>query len=467
MKLSKKGQLEENKEVGSLHMDRTILSYTSTWYEKNQRCREEKEAAFLPDGGEENGLLNLYPSVTYQTFEGFGGALTESAGYIYGQMNQEQKDEMLRAYFDGNEMGYRMVRIPIDSCDFSLGHYEAVENAEDETFAQFQLERVEKNIFPLLNDAQKVYGGKLEIMLTPWSPPTYMKTNGDRNHGGELKPEYKKAWADYICRYIQEYRKRGYLVKRMSLQNEPKAAQTWDSCVYTAQQEKEFLRDYMWPALQEHDLTDIEVFIWDHNKERAYERACEIIDETMAHMVTGIAFHWYSGDHFEALQMIRERFPDKKLILSEACIEYSKFASDDYLKNAQKYAHDMIGNMNHGMNAFYDWNVVLDEVGGPNHVGNFCDAPFLYDTKKNELIRRNTADYLWHFTHFIKTGAVRIGMSRYTDELEATAFLNPDHQIIVVLLNRKAHDIKVSVRLGDKMAEVLVKPNSIVTAVVC
>lgn len=450
-----------------MHMDGTKLSYISTWYEKNQRCREEKEVAFLSDGGEENGLLNLYPSVTYQTFEGFGGALTESAGYIYGQMNREQKDEMLRAYFDGNEMGYRMVRIPIDSCDFSLGHYEAVENAEDKTFAQFQLERVEKNIFPLLNDAQKVYGGKLEIMLTPWSPPAYMKTNGDRNHGGELKPEYKKAWADYICRYIQEYRKRGYLVKRMSLQNEPKAAQTWDSCVYTAQQEKEFLRDYMWPALQEHDLSDIEIFIWDHNKERAYERACEIIDETTAHIVTGIAFHWYSGDHFEALQMIRERFPDKKLILSEACIEYSKFASDDYLKNAQKYAHDMIGNMNHGMNAFYDWNVVLDEVGGPNHVGNFCDAPFLYDTKKNELIRRNTADYLWHFTHFIKTGAVRIGMSRYSDELEATAFLNPDGRIVVVLLNRKEHDIKAYVRLGDKMAEVLVKPNSIVTAVVC
>ena len=457
-----------NKTLGGLDwcMNRTKLKYISTWYRENERCREEKEAELTADGGEENCLLNLYPSVTYQTFEGFGGALTESAGYIYGQMNQAQKEEMLQAYFDANQMGYRMARIPIDSCDFSLGHYEAVEHAEDKAFAQFQLERVEENIFPLLNDAQKVYGGNLEIMLTPWSPPAYMKTNGDRNHGGELKPEYKKVWADYICRYIKEYRKRGYLVKRISLQNEPKAVQTWDSCIYTAQQEKEFLRDYMWPALQEHDLTDIEVFIWDHNKERVYERACEIIDETTDHMVAGIAFHWYSGDHFEALRMIRDRFPDKKLILSEACIEYSKFASDDYLKNAQKYAHDMIGNMNNGMNAFYDWNIVLNEEGGPNHVGNFCDAPFLYDTKKKELIRRNTADYLWHFTHFIKPGAVRIGFSRYSDELEATAFLNPDHQIVVVLLNRNDHDIKVNVRLEDKMAEILVKGNSIGTAVI-
>lgn len=447
-------------------MKRKILKLISTSYEENERCREENEIELASDGGEENYLLNLYPSVTYQTFEGFGGAITESAGYIYGQMNKEQKKQMLEEYFAPDQMGYRMVRIPIDSCDFSLGHYEASGDENDKGFENFQLERVEKNIFPLLDDAQKVYGGNLEIMLTPWSPPAYMKSNGDRNHGGELKQEYKRTWADYICRYVKEFRKRGYLIKRISLQNEPKAVQTWDSCVYTGQQEKEFLRDYMWPALQENGLSDIEVFIWDHNKERAYERACEIIDEKTDPMVAGIAFHWYSGDHFEALGMIREKYPDKKLILSEACIEYSKFASDDYLKNAQKYAHDMIGNMNHGMNAFYDWNILLDETGGPNHVGNFCDAPFLYDTEKKELIRRNTADYLWHFTHFIKPGAVRIGVSCYSDELEAAAFLNPDRQIAVVLLNRTGHEIRVNVRLENEMAETLVKPNSITTAVV-
>lgn len=443
------------------------LKYSSTTYEENRRCRKEETAEFIADGGEENFLLNLYPSVTYQTFEGFGGAITESAGYIYNQMNEDQKEEMLRAYFEADQMAYHMARIPIDSCDFSLGHYEAVEDAGDQTFARFQLKRVEKHILPLLNDAQKIYGGNLELMLTPWSPPAYMKTNGDRNNGGGLKQEYKKVWASYICRYIREYRDRGYLVKRISLQNEPKAVQTWDSCVFTARQEKEFLRDYLYPALRENGLEDIEVFIWDHNKERAYERACEILDETTAHMAAGIAFHWYSGDHFEALSMIRERFPDMKLILSEACIEYSKFNSEAYLQNAQKYAHDMIGNMNHGMNAFYDWNVVLDEVGGPNHVGNFCDAPFLFDTKKKELIRRNTADYLWHFTHFIRPGAVRIGITKYTDELEAVAFRNPDGQIVAVLLNRTDHTIKVNVRMEGQMAEITVAPESIGTGVLC
>lgn len=442
------------------------MIYIGTWYDKGERQREEKELEFVSDGGEENQLFNLYPSVTYQTFEGFGGALTESAGYIYGQMEKGQKEELLREYFAAERMGYRMVRIPIDSCDFSLGHYEAVENALDISFEGFQMERVEKSILPLLDEAQKIHGDRLEIMLTPWSPPAYMKSNGARNNGGELKAEYKKTWADYICRYIREYRNRGYLVKRISLQNEPKAVQTWDSCVYTAEQEKEFLRDYMWPALQENHLSDIEVFIWDHNKERAYERACEIIDETTDHMVAGIAFHWYSGDHFEALSMIHDKFPDKKLILSEACIEYCKFAADDFLKNAQKYAHYMIGNMNHGMNGCYDWNIVLDEKGGPNHVGNFCDAPFLFDTQKKELLRRNTADYLWHFTHFIKPGAERIGSSSYTDELEATAFINPDGRIVAVLLNRTDHTLSVNVRLEEQMAQITIGANTIGTVVI-
>ena len=103
-------------------MEKKKIRYVSTWYEKGKRCRQEQEPELISDGGEENRLLNLYPSVTYQTFEGFGGALTESAGYVYGQMKEEQKTELLQEYFGAERMGYRMVRIPIDSCDFSLGH---------------------------------------------------------------------------------------------------------------------------------------------------------------------------------------------------------------------------------------------------------------------------------------------------------------------------------------------------------
>ena len=110
----------------------------------------------------------------------------------------------------------------------------------------------------------------------------------------------------------------------------------------------------MIPALMANGLNDIAIYIWDHNKERAYEWAQTILDGAVNPMVAGVAFHWYSGDHFEALRMIHDRFPNQKLLLSEACIEFSKYAADGDLSNAQKYAHDLIGNLNEGLSVFLD-----------------------------------------------------------------------------------------------------------------
>ena len=441
------------------------LNLITTTYMDNVKKTVNENITFIKDDERENELINLYPEVEYQQVEGFGGALTDSAGYVYSLMDDEQKKEMISNYFGKDNMKYDLVRIPIDSCDFSLEHYEADSDEADENFNKFSFERVEKYIIPLLDDVEEKYGEKIEIMLSPWSPPVYMKTNGDRNYGGKLKKEYTKRWADYICRYIEEYRSRGYKVTKLTMQNEPKAVQTWDSCVYTAKEQKEFLKNYMWPALVEHKLDDIEIYIWDHNKERAFEWANTIIDEETDQMVAGIAFHWYSGDHFEALQMIKEKFPNKKLLLSEACIEYSKFTATDYLKNAQKYAHDIIGNFNNGMNTFLDWNIVLDEIGGPNHVGNFCDAPYLYDTKNKKLIESNICGHLWHFSHFIEKGAVRIGFTKYTDRLDVTVF-KKDNKIAVVMLNRTEEKIPAYLRLNGYCAEMEVEPNAIATAVI-
>lgn len=437
-----------------------ILRAVTTVYPEGVRETTETVVPFLEDGGREEKLINLYPQAVYQTLEGFGGAITESAAYIYSLLDPSQKKRMLDTYFGGDAMKYRFVRIPIDSCDFSLSHYEADGDEADGELRQFSFRRVETYILPMLRDAEASFGGKLEIMLSPWSPPAYMKTNGERNHGGKLKEEYRKRWAEYICRYIREFRSRGFRVTMLTLQNEPKAVQTWDSCIYTAQEEKQFLRDYVWPELEAQGLTDIQIYLWDHNKERAYEWAETILDDETMPMVAGVAFHWYSGDHFEALRMIRERFPDKKLLLSEACIEFSKYSPEDNLSNAQKYAHDIIGNLNEGMSIFLDWNLVLDEIGGPNHVRNFCDAPYLFDTKRKVLMEREIQAYLWHFSHFIEAGAQRIGVSRYTDQLEVTAFQKGE-RIVFVALNRTQETLNSYIRLQGTCAELTLPPQSI------
>ena len=221
----------------------------------------------------------------------------------------------------------------------------------------------------------------------------------------------------------------------------------------------------MWPSLKAHGLNDIAIYIWDHNKERAFEWAETIIDKETSPMIAGLAFHWYSGDHFDALRLIQEQYPDKKLLLSEACIEYGKFAADDYLKNAQKYAHDMIGNLNNGMCSFFDWNLLLDEQGGPNHVGNYCDAPFLFDTQNKHLSEGNIAGYLWHFSHFIEPQAIRIGTTCYTDALEVTAFERAG-QIIFILLNRTGERHPAVIRMHNTSIRLNIPANAITTGVI-
>lgn len=428
--------------------------------------RREETVLSEADTGVEDKVINLYPQMKYQMLEGFGGALTDAAGYVYSLLDSGQKEELLSAYFDSEQMNYQKVRIPMDSCDFSTHMYEAAPYKDDEKLEHFSFADTERYILPLLEDVRAKLGEKLKIMLSPWSPPAYMKTNGKRKHGGSLKKEYYGRWAEYICRYILEFQKRGYEVERISLQNEPKAVQTWDSCVYTAQEEKLFLQDYMVPALERHGLGQIEIFIWDHNKERLFERACEIIDRTTDSMIAGAAFHWYSGDHFESLDLFHEKFPDKKLILSESCLEYSKFDAECEVLNAARLAHDMMGNLNHGLSSFYDWNILLNTQGGPNHVGNFCDAPFLFDENKKVLHRRRPADYYWHFSHFIQPGARRIGYSRYTDEIDVTAWENPDGRISVILLNRTSELLKCILRFKGEMVSYTLQPQGIASGII-
>ncbi len=409
--------------------------------------------------------VNIYPEIEYQTFLGFGGAITEAAGYAFHALGEENRNKVLELYFGEEGNNYRMVRSHMDSCDFSLGIYEAMSDPEDKEMNSFTLERDEKYILPFLKAANEKSGDTLDIMLSPWSPPAFMKTNNDRKHGGKLKAEYHEFWAEYICRYIKEYEKKGFKVSRITVQNEPEAVQSWDSCIYHDDEEKVFLRDYLYPAFVKNNLTHVKINIWDHNKERLYQRSKAIIDKDTDKMVDGMAFHWYSGDHFESISITHEAFPDKQLIFSEGCVEYSRFDADQ-LKNAQMYAHDIMGNLNAGMTGSIDWNILLDEKGGPNHVGNYCDAPIMVDTTKDSFEIKLSFDYIGHFSRYIRRGAKRIAFSKYTTELEMTAFKNTDNSIVLVMLNRQKQDIPVTFDLDGKVFSHVVAGNTIVTAVI-
>ena len=417
--------------------------------------------------GREMALVCVYPDKQYQTIEGFGAAFTDAAGYVYSQMDPETRREVIEACFGPDSLGYTWGRTSIDSSDFGTEMYAADDDPKDEELRHMDFERNDRYVFPLLRDAAQRAGEPIRLMLTPWSPPAYMKSNGERKHGGKLLEVYADRWAEYMVRTVEHFLEEGMDVRLLSVQNEPNATQRWDSCTMTGSEERQFVRCHLGPALERHDLKErVCLLVWDHNKERALDRAMEIMtDDEMKDMVGGIAFHWYTGDHFDVLSMIREEFPGKRLVFSEGCVEHSLYGNDKELLGAVKYAHEYIGDLNHGADTLIEWNLLLDEKGGPNHVANYCDAPLMYDTKKKHLIRRMSYEYIGHFSRYILPGSRRVGTSTFSRDLEVTAARNPDGTLAVVVLNagEKAQDFYLKVR--DDFYPMHLEGSSILTAV--
>lgn len=419
----------------------------------------------------ENMVINVYPEMRYQEIIGFGGAFTETSAYNYSKMSAKSKREIIDAYFSKEKgLGYNFCRTHIHSCDFSLGRYTYVEE-NDKDLKTFSIDHDRKYIIPFIKAAQKEADG-LQLFASPWSPPGWMKDNGDICHGGRLLDEYYDTWARYMTKYISEYKKEGINFFGMTVQNEAMAWQTWESCQYTAEEEAVFVHKHLRPQLNKAGFDDVKIMIWDHNKERVYDRPRDSFKvEGAADDIWGIAFHWYSGDHYTALDMAHEAFPDKPLIMSEFCLggargETAKGPHSSW-NGVEIYASEIINNFNHYMAASVDWNMVVDEDGGPYHDRKLgCKAQIVVDPQNDTVSLEPTYYSVAHFSKFVKRGAVRIGNSSFSERIKATAFQNPDGEIVVVILNTTDKQNNVFVRLGDCTAEVTLPEKSLVTCVI-
>lgn len=410
-------------------------------------------------------VVNIYPEIAGQQMEGFGGAFTEASTYNYSLLDKDLQREVLEGYFGADGLRYNLARTHIHSCDFALGNYTYIEEG-DAALKSFDIAHDKDNMIPMIKAAIAVSDTPIHFLASPWSPPAFMKTNNDMNHGGKLKPEYYHTWAAYVVRYIKAYAKEGIRIDAITVQNEPEAVQTWDSCIYTPQEEAAYAADHLVPALRAAGLSDIKVFMWDHNKEAVYDRAKAVFENEQARKcVDGIAVHWYTGDHFEAVAAIRKMYPEKRIYFTEGCVEYSRFADSGEVQKAEMYAHDMIGNFNAGIEAFLDWNLLLDEKGGPNHVGNFCAAPMMCDPHEQKLEKRLSYYYIGHFSRYVRRGARQVLSTRYTDQIETAAFLNPDGERVVILLNRTDNPVTVALREAGVGASVTMEAHTIRTFV--
>lgn len=406
--------------------------------------------------------ISIYPHDRYQRFEGFGGAFTEAAAHSWQQLPEERRQSFLDAYFGSEGLRYTQGRAHIGSCDFSLGNYACKDSPED---FSFRTERDDQNLIPMILAAQKTAGRPIALLLSPWSPPGFMKTNGEMNHGGKLKPEYRALWAACMARYAAHYRAAGCDVQRISVQNEPAAVQTWDSCIYSGAEEGEFAAQFLAPALEQAGCGDVKILAWDHNKDILVYRALDTMAVPgAAESVAGFALHWYTGDHFDALRTVRKLWPEKELWFTEGCVEYSRFDGMTPLQKAEMYAHDILGNLNGGISGSIDWNLLLDATGGPNHVGNFCEAPIMLTENGQDFTIMSEYYYIGQFSRFIQTGAVRLGASSWCGEVEVSAFENPDGRLAIVLLNRTEQDLPISLTQdGQKGYDFTLTAHSICT----
>jgi glucosylceramidase len=410
-------------------------------------------------------------SKQFQSFLGIGGALTDAAAEVFDLLPKAKQRELLNAYFDeAGGIGYKLARTNIHSCDFSSSSYTYVTEG-DKQLGSFSIAHDREHRIPFIKQAIAATRGQLNIFASPWSPPAFMKDNNDILHGGSLKPEFYQSWANYVARFIKAYQSEGIPIWGVTVQNEPMATQKWESCIYSAEQERDFLKLYLGPTLRREGLADKKIIAWDHNRDLIYQRARTILsDPVAARFVWGIGFHWYEpwsgGDPmFDNVRLVHDTFPDKPLIFTEGCVDVFDAQRLGDWTFGEKYGRSMINDFNSGTVGWTDWNVLLDERGGPNHVGNFCFAPVHADTKTGELNYLSSYYYIGHFSKFIRPGARRIASSPSRSQLQSTAFLNPDGKVVAIVMNPSEKSASYWLWVDGNAAEVNSLPHSIQTLV--
>lgn len=397
--------------------------------------------------------VNIYP-VEKQEILGFGGAFTESSAYTYAQLDAAGKAAAMERLFGKSGLRYNFCRICIGSSDFSLDQYDYLAPGAT-NLESFSIERDRRYVIPMIHDAQaaaKAAGEEIVFFASPWSPPAFMKDTGSRVKGGRLLPEYREMYAEYFVKFIKAYAAEGIPVSAVTPQNETLAPSPWDSCLVSAEEEAALIRALS-AAFAAHGL-EVKILAWDHNKGRLYHRMEEIYRE-VPDLVAGAAFHWYSGQHFEELALMRERYPGKLLIASEFCNGLGRKIFDTY-------GAELMGNLTHGVQAECEWNLMLGAAGEPYHDRAFgCSAP-IHSDGKNLTLRRSYFE-MYLFSHFVRRGARALATSSFCEGLNAAAFRNPDGRLVVVVRNATDKTIPYNLSVFNRLYPVSVTPDTMVT----
>ena len=451
--------------------EKVVAIYTTAERTDQRIARVEAKVFTKADQPlEQQTSVFVNPKRKFQSFIGIGGAITDASAEVFAKLSPQKQEELLNAYYSEEGNNYKIIRTSIHSADFGSGSFTYIDEG-DTDLSSFSIDHDKQYRLPMIKRALAKIGDNYMFYASPWSPPAFMKSNNSMLEGGKLLPEYCQSWANYYVKFIQAYEKEGIKVWGVTVQNEPMAVQSWESCIYTAEEERDFVRDFLGPTFERNGLEDKNIVIWDHNRDLVSHRANVVLeDKEASKYIWGIGFHWYEtwagGEpKWDNLRNVKESFPDKNLLFTEGCQE--GFDRRYYYRwgNAERYGESMINDFNAGTVGWTDWNILLNENGGPNHVQNFCFAPIHADIRTGQLIYTPIYYYIGHFSRFIDLQAKRISTSTSHTKLLATSFCNPNGEIVSIVMNKTDKAIKYNYIVSDMAMTVTIVPHAIQTLV--
>ncbi|MGW4485303.1 glycoside hydrolase family 30 protein [Amycolatopsis sp. NPDC004368] len=404
--------------------------------------------------------VRLDPNVKFQTVSGFGAAITDSSAHVLYGLAPGNRDEVMKNLFDPRAgAGISFLRQPIGASDFAVGQdysYDDMPAGQtDYDLKHFSIAHDEAQILPLVRQAKKL-NPKLEIVASPWSMPGWMKTSGSMIDGKLIdSPRIYRAYAQYLVKFLQAYRKAGVHVDYLTVQNEPQALErdNYPGTDLPWQQEAKVI-EALGPAIHAAGL-DTKILGFDHNWSEhpgdiaSHQRAGEdpqpaypydLLSTPAAKWLAGTAYHCYYGSS-DAQTPLKASFPGKDIFMTEC-------EGGD--------SSTILGVMKNWGRSSIDWNIALDENHGP-HLGGCgtCNGTITVNSQTKAVTYNDQYRDIEHFSKFVPPGAVRIASSVvYTSgdstPIEAVAFTNPDRSTTVVALNTAKAEQKFTVVSGER-----------------
>lgn len=461
------------------------------------RLARQPDMEFADDFSFEGPTIEVNLSKRDQKVIGFGAALTPASATVFKDLKPELQQKFLDAYYGQNGIGYTLGRIPINSCDFSPVSYsfDDVDGDFDLKYFDSGLEQEISYQIPFItkvSEAVAANGHVLKLLASPWSPPAWMKTNhvmmgvtkdflfGLIKFGvGSLREECRSTWANYISKWLDAYKAHGIKVWAITVQNEPSNSPSWEGCILEPRAEADFLGNFLGPVLHERH-PELKIFAGDgQTKQSIPERASTIYAHpTASKYADGLAFHWYGDVDFRHIESVHHKFPQSILLATEATYEsgywnYLGSERSGIWRYGEGYAQDIIGDLNAGAAGWLDWNILLNHHGGPNHVGNNCDASEVANLEEQELWTHPQYYYMGHFSKYVLPNSTRLGINvvgqpsvrrsfgdwlramyyayGYCAEqsgLQATSFLRQDDIVVAVVLNCAPTDVEFKLRFS-------------------